>query len=147
MPYQDPIQIAASACAHKFAAKLLAMGCRPPAKEIVGSAIIEIGGIRVVVSVTAYEGPTRLVLNEAGKRVLGEQAPPIVKLPPLHTKIIGVLDCDTPRKAEWVAAKLHRACSGSFRASLSDMVGFGLIQRGDGGYLLTKQKTGEQAES
>lgn len=141
LPHHDPIQVAASACAHKFAAKLVKLGLGPPVKEITGSAIIEISGIRVVVSVTAYEGPARLVLNEAGKRILGEQAPPIVRLPPLHTKIIGILDVATPRKAEWIAAKLHRACSGSFRSTLSEMIGFGLLQRGDGGYLLAKRET------
>lgn len=133
LPQHDPIQVAAHVCAHEFAAKLLSMGIRPPAKEIVGSAIIEIGGIRVVVSVTAYEGASRLVLNETGKRVLGVDG---AKVPPLHAKIIGVLDHETPRKAEWIAAKIKRSCSGSFRSALSDMVGFGLIRKGDGGYLL-----------
>lgn len=142
LPHHDPIQVAASVCAYKFAAKLVKLGLGPPTKEITGSAIVEIAGIRVVVSVTAYEGPTRLVLNEAGKHILGEQAPPIVKLPPLHAKIISVLDITTPRKAEWIAAKLHRACSGSLRSTLSEMIGFGLLQRGDGGYLLAKRENG-----
>jgi hypothetical protein len=144
LPQHDPIQVAACACAHKFAAKLVKLGLGPPTREITGSAIIEIAGIRVVVSVTAYEGPTKLFLNEMGKRIIGEQAPPIVKLPPLHTKIISVLDTTTPRKAEWIAAKLHRACSGSLRSTLSEMIGFGLLQRGDGGYLLAKRENGQK---
>jgi hypothetical protein len=68
--------------------------------------------------------------------------PPCVipHMPPRFTQILELLDTKTPRKGDWIAAKLHRAYSGSFRTTLADLVSLGKLTKVDGGgYLLATQ--------
>lgn len=131
LPQHDPIQVAASVCAHEFAAKLLAMGIHPPAREIVGSAIIEIGGIRVVVSVTAYEGPARLVLNETGKRVLGVGGQP--KMRDIEKAILDATPTDYPISLKKLATATGYKLNWYFRDAVRQLIDAGTIFRVTGG--------------
>lgn len=131
--YNDPIKVAAHVCAHEFAAKLLAMGIRPPAKEIVGSAIIEIGGIRVVVSVTAYEGASRLVLNETGRRVLGVDGAKIPPLRDVEKAILAAIPADEVIAVKKLAATTGYKANSHFRDALRRLIDIDLVSRVTGG--------------
>ena len=123
----QPNQIA-SARAHELLAELISLGINLD-KPITAAAKCEGYRLQVIVTLAEYE-PMRL---EAGER----PTPATVKLPPLHAKIVALLSKDVPRKGEWIAAKLHRAYSGSFRSALADLVAFGvLLKANGGGYLL-----------
>lgn len=131
--YNDPIKVAASIYAHRFAAELLAMGIRPPAKEIVGSAIIEIGGIRVVVSVTAYEGPARLVLSETGKRVLGMDGEGTKKVRDIEKAILDATPTDHPISLKKLATATGYKLNWYFRDAVRHLIDAGTIFRVTGG--------------
>lgn len=131
--YNDPIKVAASIYAHKFAAELLAMGIRPPAREIVGSAIIEIGGIRVVVSVTAYEGPSRLVLTEEGKRVLGVDGEGQKKMRDIEKAILDATPTDYPVSLKKLANVTGYKLNWYFRDAVRRLIDAGTVFRVTGG--------------
>lgn len=129
----------AAAVAHGAAAEFVRYGVPLPEREAVGSAILEDAGVRIVVSVTRYEGPARLHLTPEGAAALGlplsPATPPDKPLTSFQQRVLDVLDKTTPRKAVWIAAKLKLKCSGGFRSQLGDMVRMKLI-RNNGGYLL-----------
>lgn len=122
--HMQPAQLA-SARAHAILAELISLGIHLD-KPITCAAKCQEHGLQVVVTLAEYQ-PMRLDV---------EPARPTQKLPPLHAKIVALLDVAVPRKGEWIAAKLHRAYSGSFRSALADLVAFGVTRKADGGYLL-----------
>lgn len=121
-----PTQLAA-ARAHELLGELIELGMHIDA-EVVGSAVCKDHEMRVTVFFTKAEKrePVKIVWPE----------PKPLKLPPRLAKIVAELDKATPRKAECIAARLHVACSGSFREALSLLAGLEIIKTVKGGYLL-----------
>lgn len=117
---------------HAAASEFVRAGVVVPDKEIVGTAIVEDYGLRVVVSITRYEGPARAYPTQEGAAALGL---PLMPLTSFQRRVLDVLDTTTPRKAVWIAHKLGMKCSGGFRGQLGYMVKSKMI-RNEGGYLL-----------
>lgn len=135
-PNMSPKEFAA-AVAHGAAAEFVRYAIPLPDREAVGTAILEDAGVRIVISITRYEGPARLHLTPEGAAALGMPLP-TPATPPLTTfqrRVLDVLDMTTPRKAVWIAHKLGMKCSGGFRGQLGFMVRSKMI-RNEGGYLL-----------
>ena len=122
--------------AHSIASEFVRHNLPQPTSEVVGVAIIEDAGVRVVVSITRYDGPARLHPTPEGATVLGVPMP--TPLTSFQRRVLDVLDTTTPRKAVWIAHKLGMKCSGGFRGQLGYMVKAKMI-RNEGGYLLVSQ--------
>lgn len=135
----SPLKTAGTAAAHELAATLERLGLEPPASEVLCVARLEDRRLRIVVSITEIkEGEAKLILTPLGRQILGDIGVPVPApiLTPLHRQIVSVLDRVTPRKAAWIAAKLKRACGGSFRSTLAELVRSGVLRRDVAGYLL-----------
>lgn len=117
-----PQQIA-SAAAHDVAAQILRADLIAQI-EASGSAVINDFGMRVTVAITRYV---------SGEISTTATAP---TLPALYLDVLALLDKELPRKAVWLAVKLKRQPSGSFRTMLSLLVRLGFARKVKGGYLL-----------
>lgn len=128
------LSAATRAAAFKIAAKLAKSGALPPEKEVVGVAIDDEAGIRVVVSITRYQGPARLHLNDLGKQVLGEPVAKPEARPQIHLTDLQkcVLEACEPRGGKPMdmkkLARISGYCYNSwFRQSVAFMVTAGVL--------------------
>lgn len=117
--------------AHAVASEFVRHGLPTPEKEVVGSCVIEDAGVRVVISITRYDGPARLYPTPEGAAVLGVPMTPTASLTPTQKRIIDVLDA-TPKKGAWIASRVGAKYDGNFRATLAKMVKLKLIEKRDG---------------
>jgi len=116
--------------AHAVASEFVRLGIVVPDKEVVSTAIVEDAGLRVVVSVTRYDGPARLYPTPEGAAALGVPMIPST-LTPIQKRVLDVLDT-TPKKGSWIAAKIGVKYDGNFRAMLAKMVKLKLIEKRNG---------------
>lgn len=119
----------ASARAHALLAELIELAADFP-ELVTAKALSEEHSLQVVLHLGPYKR-TRILDADTGTPML----------PKLHQAILDVLDRETPRKGEWIAAKLHRACSGSFRSALSELQGYGMIRKTEGGYVISGRQS------
>lgn len=119
--------------AHAVASEFVRLGVVVPDREVVSTAIVEDAGLRIVVSVTRYDGPARLYPTPEGAAVLGVPMMPAT-LTSTQRKVLDVLDFSTPRKGTWIAVKIGIPYTGSLRSDLSKLVKLGLVKK-DRGYV------------
>lgn len=129
--------------AHGAAAELLRLNVQPADKECVGLAIVECAGVRLVVSLTRYEGPATIA-PETLARIEAMKA----KISPQEQRILAVLAGQTePRKATWIALRLGKKnADGGLRQTLSGMLRKGLLIKGANGFgyrIPAKEKAAE----
>lgn len=118
------------AIAHSAAAEFVRLGIVVPDREVVSTAIVEDAGLRIMVSVTRYDGPARLYPTPEGSAVLGVPMMPAT-LTTIQKRILDVLDA-TPKKGAWIASKVGAKYDGNFRATLAKMVKLKLVEKRDG---------------
>lgn len=119
--------------AHAVASEFVRLGIVVPDREVVSTAIVEDAGVRVVVSITKYDGPARLYPTPEGAEALGlpmmPTTPATPRLTPLQKSIVEMLNDDKPTKLTVIWSRLGRkgSPSGSFRCVVADLVRFGVI--------------------
>lgn len=128
------------AIAHSAASEFVRLGIPVPDREVVSTAIVEDAGVRVMISITRYDGPARLYPTPEGAAALGVPMTPVPSLTATQRKVLDVLDVSTPRKGTWIAAKLGIPYNGNLRSDLSKLVKAGLVKK-DRGYVKNVSKT------
>ncbi len=135
----------AAAAAHQIAAELVRLDLAPPDREIIGVAIVEHAGLRVVVSLTKWDGPARLFLApgvDAGEFPGAIPAPPSAdqrQSAPLSAKLRDVEQAayeatgETPVTAKRLATLAGYCNNSYFRDAVRRLVDMGLIVRCTGG--------------
>lgn len=117
--------------AHGAASELLRLGVPRPEQETVGVAVVECVGVRVIVSLSPYEGPATIAPETLARiEAFGAENKSQVKLSPRQQSIVDLLDREKPVKAEVIAMKLGKK---TVRSALSDLCRFGVIRRVPGG--------------
>lgn len=108
--------------------------------EAIGVAILEVAGVRIVVSMTRYDGPAQLHLTPAGAAALDLPRAPPKKLTPLMKQIAALLSPDRPSKVSALAIKLgKRPDSAYFRNLCADLERMGVARHVKGvGYFLVR---------
>ncbi len=132
----------ASTLAHLGASKFAEAGFQPPESEVCATAILQIAGVRVFVSITAFEGEATIspiVLEKISAFQASQVTPkcPNSKLTGEQQKVVDALRSATSaRKCAWIALKVGKPNNGTFRGRLSKMVKVGVLSKVDGGYIV-----------
>ncbi len=118
---------AAAHFVHLIAAELARIDAAPPERHVTDWTLA---------------GEWKVVVTLARAHVQAEAIPPATeprytiapKLSALQRLILSVMDRQTVRKAEWIAAKVKRGNDGNLRNALANLVKAGLLAKGSNGY-------------
>ncbi len=131
----SPRQLASLVC-HYAAGELLRHGIDAPEAPVEAIILETTSGTEILVIVRPKGVPGVIVAPVSAPVVLLPAPAPVAKLPPLQERIADLLRGGPSRKAAWIAQKLRRAYSGSFRSTLAEMVRAGVLNHANGGYSL-----------
>ncbi len=130
MPNVTLQQIASSSAAD-IAALVARAGLDPPTVDVAGIIWDRRTGLEVTVTLAHRDpsgGGVLPVLPDPEPRYT--VAP---RLTGLQTRIMSILDMQTFRKGDVIAARLHRGNDGNLRTALANLVKIGLLEKGPGG--------------
>jgi hypothetical protein len=134
-----PEQLAArvDALAHANLADLLNAGAGPPAAEVVGRAVSKCGRLKVVISLTRYDGPARLSPGTLDRIREFEKRERLAGLSPCQRQILSACHPDKPLTTYQIARRCGRKPNSYFRGQLAALARdpLGLLAAKDGGYV------------
>jgi hypothetical protein len=125
--------------AHGAASEFLRLQIEKPDTETVGVAILDIAGVRIVVSMTRYDGPAQLHLTSEGAAQLGlpQHPPAIESLRDIEKEIFAAAPANhqKPMTVKAIArrTKSKYGYNTHFRESVRRLIEKGFLERIPGG--------------
>lgn len=129
----------ADALAHNALADLLRDGCTPPEKPVVRSAISKRASLRVVLTVTRWDGPAQIDAETLNRiRDFGRPRYEPATLTPTQRRILQICKPNKPLSGKKIASELDKDYSPYVRNLLSKLFKAGYLAKVQGGYVLSR---------